>query len=513
MRASRPALAMSIVGLALMGATMSAAEDRSADDHPVMVAAAPWRRSTASGARAATAIWCGSAQDGPSCSTSPASFAMRTSAVSATRTACSSSIDPWAATRSRSPRAGADPIRVRPGGGLAAGLHRTDAGTAPRIAALVAATFADLYPSLRARDRLEGANRGGLTHAHRQVERRRPVQDDPAMLAGSKIRMWSCRQRWPATQRNLEPGDGPTLSRVRGGNGGRARGRAGEMARAYERGILAPCCRARDTTPRMTACIWGRVGDIGYINFLSIVGFSSERDDALIDAALDQAIAAFKRRARRDRRHQQQSRRLGQPRPAYRRPLRRCAQLAYTKVAYGAQRRRAAAVLRRAVQARALPRAGLSAHQRRDAQRGRGVRALHAGAAERGPGRRRHPRRILRHDREAAAQRLDAVISAEVYRDPQGDPTRCADCRRSVKREVFPPSDLTGGHARAVLALMDEIRRDDAERNGRRRPSSLGPVARDGLRTVDRRLGGAHERRDDPLPGDGRGHLHRHRHR
>ena len=28
-----------------------------------------------------------------------------------------------------------------------------------------------------------------------------------------------------------------------------------------------------------------------------------------------------------------------------------------------------------------------------------------------------------------------------------------------VKREVFPADDLTGGHARAVLALMDEIRR------------------------------------------------------
>ena len=29
-----------------------------------------------------------------------------------------------------------------------------------------------------------------------------------------------------------------------------------------------------------------------------------------------------------------------------------------------------------------------------------------------------------------------------------------------VKREVFPPDDLTGGHARAVLGLMEEIRRD-----------------------------------------------------
>jgi hypothetical protein len=29
-----------------------------------------------------------------------------------------------------------------------------------------------------------------------------------------------------------------------------------------------------------------------------------------------------------------------------------------------------------------------------------------------------------------------------------------------VKREVFPPDDLTGGHARAVLDLMDDIRRD-----------------------------------------------------
>ena len=53
------------------------------------------------------------------------------------------------------------------------------------------------------------------------------------------------------------------------------------------------------------------------------------------------------------------------------------------------------------------------------------------------------------------------TLSAEVYRDPQGRSYEVRGLPPQVKREVFPPSDLTGGHARAVLALMDEIRRDD----------------------------------------------------
>ena len=51
------------------------------------------------------------------------------------------------------------------------------------------------------------------------------------------------------------------------------------------------------------------------------------------------------------------------------------------------------------------------------------------------------------------------LLSAEVYRDPQGQNYEVRGLPPRVKREIFPADDLTGGHARAVLALMDEIRR------------------------------------------------------
>ena len=53
-------------------------------------------------------------------------------------------------------------------------------------------------------------------------------------------------------------------------------------------------------------------------------------------------------------------------------------------------------------------------------------------------------------------------LSAEIYRDPQGRSHEVRGLAPQVEREVFPPSNLTGGHARAVLALMDDIRRDDS---------------------------------------------------
>src|SRR6185312_943777 len=56
-------------------------------------------------------------------------------------------------------------------------------------------------------------------------------------------------------------------------------------------------------------------------------------------------------------------------------------------------------------------------------------------------------------------------ISAEVYRDPDGRSYEAHGLPPKLKREVFPADDLFGGHARAVLALIEEIRRDAPSRN------------------------------------------------
>ena len=98
--------------------------------------------------------------------------------------------------------------------------------------------------------------------------------------------------------------------------------------------------------------LWGRVGDIGYLNLLSMEGFGATRGDtSVLDAALDEAIAAFEG-ARAvivdvsynlggyDRVAQHIAGRFADGR-----------RLAYTKVGLRRARRRAAAVPCRAVEA------------------------------------------------------------------------------------------------------------------------------------------------------------------
>ena len=55
------------------------------------------------------------------------------------------------------------------------------------------------------------------------------------------------------------------------------------------------------------------------------------------------------------------------------------------------------------------------------------------------------------------------TLSAEIYRDPQGRSYEARGIPPQIKRDVFPASELTGGHARAVLALIDEIRRNNID--------------------------------------------------
>jgi carboxyl-terminal processing protease len=51
------------------------------------------------------------------------------------------------------------------------------------------------------------------------------------------------------------------------------------------------------------------------------------------------------------------------------------------------------------------------------------------------------------------------ALSAEIYRDRDGNSYEARGLPPQVKREVFPADALADGHARRVLELMDEIRR------------------------------------------------------
>jgi carboxyl-terminal processing protease len=50
------------------------------------------------------------------------------------------------------------------------------------------------------------------------------------------------------------------------------------------------------------------------------------------------------------------------------------------------------------------------------------------------------------------------ALSAEIYRDADGKNYEGRGIPPQFQRAVFPASDLFGGHARTVLAVMDDIR-------------------------------------------------------
>jgi carboxyl-terminal processing protease len=58
------------------------------------------------------------------------------------------------------------------------------------------------------------------------------------------------------------------------------------------------------------------------------------------------------------------------------------------------------------------------------------------------------------------------VLPGEIYRDPQGQSYEVRGLPPQRRFEVFPPDDLFNGHARRVLMLMEEIRRELAAGGG-----------------------------------------------
>ena len=52
------------------------------------------------------------------------------------------------------------------------------------------------------------------------------------------------------------------------------------------------------------------------------------------------------------------------------------------------------------------------------------------------------------------------VLPSEIYRDPEGQSYEVRGLPPQHRFEVFPRDDLTGGHARQVLELIDDIRHE-----------------------------------------------------
>ena len=333
----------------------------------------------------------------------------------------------------------------------------------PRIVALVAATFAELYPSFE----LRGIDwRARVAAAERAIDE---SSDDEAlfetlrtMLSGIEDAHVELHAEVAGKPRAFEPGQGATLARIRAAFGDKL-SKEEEWLPDYRRGILADVLQGKGQQRANNRLIWGRVNDIGYLNLLSMDGLSAQRDvgedKAVLDAALDEAVAAFKDAravivdvsynlggyegiAQHAAARFADARRLActkvphgarnvEPQPIYVEPSKRARYLGPVYLLTSDITVSAGESF--ALYMRALP------------------NVIQVGGTTRGA--------LSDQIEKPLPNGWSLVLSAEIYRDPDGQWYEVRGIPPQLQREVFSPDDLTSGHARAVLALMDEIRR------------------------------------------------------
>ena len=94
-------------------------------------------------------------------------------------------------------------------------------------------------------------------------------------------------------QRDLEPGEAPTLNRVHAAD---PQGEERAWLQAYREGILTGILQGRGRQTANNRVFWGRVDDIGYLNVVTMGAFARNAapdDPRPLDQVLDEAMAAF----------------------------------------------------------------------------------------------------------------------------------------------------------------------------------------------------------------------------
>jgi carboxyl-terminal processing protease len=334
----------------------------------------------------------------------------------------------------------------------------------------VAATFTDLYPSFvefgidwKARVAALESQRAKITDDSSLFEALR------TLLAGIEDAHVELRASAAGRSLELVPGDGDTLKRVEA-----KFGPAQQWRQAYRRDILETILQRKGHEVANRRVIWGRVGDIGYINLLTLFGYGPDgKGRAAADAVFDQAFAAFAGvravivdvssntggsdsfalyvASRFTDRRRLAFTKVGvgaqgvEPQPLYVEPSTRSRYLGPVYVLMSDVTVSAGEIF--ALSMRSLPNAVLV---------GGDTRGAFSDAID-----------------KPLPNGWKLNLSAEVYRDPEGRSYETKGLPPQLKREVFPPDELAGGHARLVLNLMKEI----GERVGpnQRRNRSVGP--------------------------------------
>jgi carboxyl-terminal processing protease len=170
--------------------------------------------------------------------------------------------------------------------------------TPRRVTSVTAQTFAAFYPSSRerhidwtARARIADKAAGKATNDAALYD----VLN--GLMAGLDDPHVSLQATLGEDSRDFESGQGATLIRVRTKSKD-IDPAASEKAwlQAYKRGVMDGVLRGRGRQVANNRVIWGRIGDVGYLNVVTMGAFdktAAPDDPAALDKALDDALEAF----------------------------------------------------------------------------------------------------------------------------------------------------------------------------------------------------------------------------
>ena len=231
-----------------------------------------------------------------------------------------------------------------------------------------------------------------------------------------------------------------------------------QWRQAYRREILDTILQGKGHDVANGHVIWGRVRDVGYINLLTLFGYGPDgKGRAAADAVFDQAFAAFAGvravivdvssntggsdsfalyvASRFTDRRRLAFTKVGvgaqgvEPQPLYVEPSTRSRYLGPVYVLMSDVTVSAGEIF--ALSMRSLPNAVLV---------GGDTRGTFSDAID-----------------KPLPNGWKLNLSAEIYRDPEGRSYETKGLPPQLKREVFPPDELAGGHARLVQNLMKEL--------------------------------------------------------
>lgn len=334
------------------------------------------------------------------------------------------------------------------------------AWTPDRIVAFTADTFAELYP--RSAER-------GLDWPARRAKALAlvgPTSTDfqlwtalSGLLEGLDDPHVELHGMVDGARRDLKPGESPTLTRVRATD---PQGDEKAWLQAYRDGILTQVLEGRGRQTANNRIFWGRVGDIGYLNLVTMGAFARNTppdDPRPLETALDEAMAAFSgaravivdvsnNRGGYDTISQRVAARFAdQPR------------LAYSKIGVGAKSSPQPVRIEPANGQRftgpvylVTSDVTVSAGETFTLMMKALPNVKQVGATTRGAFSDQLPKPL--------PNSWAVALPAELYKGPKGEDLEGRGMAADMPLDVFPENDLAGGHAKAIQALIAKIRQN-----------------------------------------------------